>query len=426
MEDQSSANSPNSGLPKYLLLFHQLLLSITVAFAAALALLLSLYHRVVGEIYWRDPSNYLWLWYVFLRAAVRLNSVFGREPTVFGRKSDSLLGVTIAFLTITFAFGFVILVGLYAVGKTRLARLILDPIAGTFLFSLFPLLPFGLQLLSNPGSYEPGGQSRLTDILPMASLALAIVAGVIYLTREWVFPLWVVFLTALYYALFAWLFFGRNSWMIWGSGAQFDSLKVVFFFVTAAAGTLWIFFARSIRQRRMETSTYAMKRVLSVNVPVLVLCLIPWLPGISHSVAHPKDMSSVIISLKRSGCYGTCPVYEITIHGDGSARYEGKMFVRSKGPEMVKISRETLTDLLQSFDREDFSTIDDRAFGICFDAPHTIITISVDGYTKTADIDDCLAKSKPKSSVLEIGREIDNDVDSEQWVECHGSGCVWR
>ena len=137
-------------------------------------------------------------------------------------------------------------------------------------------------------------------------------------------------------------------------------------------------------------------------------------------------MRSVDISLKRGSCYGACPVYEIRIQGDGSARYEGTTFVRTKGPEIVKIAPQMLTNLLESFDRAGFSTIDDRAFGVCFDAPHTIITISIDGYTKTVNIDDCFGNSRPKVGVIELGRQIDDTVGSKRWVECQGDRCIWQ
>jgi len=119
-----------------------------------------------------------------------------------------------------------------------------------------------------------------------------------------------------------------------------------------------------------------------------------------------------------------CPVYEVTIQGDGSAKYEGKRFVRSKGPESVKISQATLANLLGRFDRAGFSTLDDRAFGLCFDAPHTIIGIAVDGYTKTVNIDDCYPNSRPKAGVLQLGKQIDDAVGAKQWVECEGDSCI--
>jgi len=117
-------------------------------------------------------------------------------------------------------------------------------------------------------------------------------------------------------------------------------------------------------------------------------------------------------------------VYEVTVQGDGSARYEGKRFVRSKGPETGEISEEALVSLLQSFDRAAFSAIDDRAFGTCFDAPHTIIGIAVDGYTKTVDIDSCYPNSRPKAGVLQLGKQIDDAVGTKQWVKCEGGDCI--
>ena len=255
---------------------------------------------------------------------------------------------------------------------------------------------------------------------------MAVIVGIIYLTREWVFPSWVVFPVAAYCAFFAWVYFGRYSWMILRNVPTFDFLNVLFLLTGASAGTVWILFARALRQGRLEMSDYPSRRLLLPSIPLVVLCSIPWLPARSHSVAHPHDMRSVDISLKRGSCYGACPVYEIRIQGDGSARYEGTTFVRTKGPEIVKIAPQMLTNLLESFDRAGFSTIDDRAFGVCFDAPHTIITISIDGYTKTVNIDDCFGNSRPKVGVIELGRQIDDAVGSKRWVECQGDRCIWQ
>ena len=37
-----------------------------------------------------------------------------------------------------------------------------------------------------------------------------------------------------------------------------------------------------------------------------------------------KDWNSVKITLSRTACYGTCPVYSIELHGDGTVLYSGK------------------------------------------------------------------------------------------------------
>ncbi len=40
------------------------------------------------------------------------------------------------------------------------------------------------------------------------------------------------------------------------------------------------------------------------------------------------DPQSIFISFERGLCFGTCPVYRISLHGDGTVRYDGKDHVR--------------------------------------------------------------------------------------------------
>jgi len=50
----------------------------------------------------------------------------------------------------------------------------------------------------------------------------------------------------------------------------------------------------------------------------------------------PQD---AIITLHRTMCFGTCPVYRITIYGTGEVVYQGYYFVRVKGPRTAYISQ---------------------------------------------------------------------------------------
>ncbi|HWO34087.1 MAG TPA: DUF6438 domain-containing protein, partial [Candidatus Acidoferrum sp.] len=43
-----------------------------------------------------------------------------------------------------------------------------------------------------------------------------------------------------------------------------------------------------------------------------------------HGIGHPKDLTSVSVALRRTACYGTCPVYAVTIHGSGLVEYLGE------------------------------------------------------------------------------------------------------
>jgi hypothetical protein len=57
------------------------------------------------------------------------------------------------------------------------------------------------------------------------------------------------------------------------------------------------------------------------------------------------------ISLQRGGCYGTCPVYSITLRSDGSARYRGIRYVDRSGEYSGKYRFSELGTWLESQDK---------------------------------------------------------------------------
>jgi hypothetical protein len=59
---------------------------------------------------------------------------------------------------------------------------------------------------------------------------------------------------------------------------------------------------------------------------MLSVCLAAFVVG-CHSLAHPKDLRSVSVTLKRTACYGTCPVYSVAIHGNGLVEHLGELNV---------------------------------------------------------------------------------------------------
>ncbi len=56
---------------------------------------------------------------------------------------------------------------------------------------------------------------------------------------------------------------------------------------------------------------------------------------------NPSDA----ITLERTGCYGTCPIYSLTIYGDGKVTYEGKRHVDNIGEFTGQLSQAQLTSL---------------------------------------------------------------------------------
>ncbi len=61
----------------------------------------------------------------------------------------------------------------------------------------------------------------------------------------------------------------------------------------------------------------------------------------------PED-KSLIITLERGACYGMCPVYSLTIYGNGKVVYKGDMFVKVAGKIVFGISEEKVKNLSKS------------------------------------------------------------------------------
>jgi hypothetical protein len=59
--------------------------------------------------------------------------------------------------------------------------------------------------------------------------------------------------------------------------------------------------------------------------------------------------SEPVITLQRTACFGTCPVYSLKIYADGRVTYEGKEFVKTKGRAKGRITKQALEELVEEF-----------------------------------------------------------------------------
>lgn len=314
-----------------------------------------------------------------------------------------------------------------AIAKTHLARILFDPIAGSFIFSIFPLGILFLTHVTYSGDpSEPILLEQRYSFLLTVMLSILIVSGFFYLTRKWLYPVWLgAAFISVYFGFFAWVFYGRYSWLIWRVFDHFEFLNTAFVIICPFAAFAWFFYARAVRQDVLQTPPYHWRPMFIRCLPWLLFLIIPWLQFINYRVAHPKYLNTVTIKLERSSCFGSCPAYSVWLYETGSVTYSGQQYVRTKGPEHATISRERILTLLQSFEREHFFSMEDKAFLNGFDAPYASITISVDGRTKTVAGDSIYLGAWPKSGLFKLAQEID-DAGTGQWVICHRSDCVYR
>ena len=77
---------------------------------------------------------------------------------------------------------------------------------------------------------------------------------------------------------------------------------------------------------------------------IIALALVPLLGGCVMAVGNvdrggaPVAIERETISYETSPCYGTCPVYAVTVQPDGSGSFEGKRFTAVTGVRSFKAS----------------------------------------------------------------------------------------
>jgi hypothetical protein len=146
--------------------------------------------------------------------------------------------------------------------------------------------------------------------------------------------------------------------------------------------------------------------------------------GASHSghTVNPQIFpQDLMITLERTGCYGICPVYKLTITADGAVEFEGRRFVKQEGVTIKSaISLERLKELMAEFDRVKFFSLDDdyseTRFSCRTDHPSAFTSIRTNGRSKR--INHYLGCGEPKvpKELTELENKIDEIVNTAQWL----------
>jgi hypothetical protein len=164
-----------------------------------------------------------------------------------------------------------------------------------------------------------------------------------------------------------------------------------------------------------------------VRMAAWLLCVGAFGCGPQRVADAPAPAQDVTITLERRPCFGTCPVYSITVAGDGRVRYEGTAHVSLIGSDTSSITSDQLTVLVAEFDRVGYGQMADRyAYGepscpsYVSDSPTTVTSLTRRGTTKRVEHDYGCVDAPRALTALE--RLIDDVVRSGQWTGKGGGG----
>ncbi|MBL8141409.1 MAG: hypothetical protein JNM38_09895 [Acidobacteria bacterium] len=155
---------------------------------------------------------------------------------------------------------------------------------------------------------------------------------------------------------------------------------------------------------------------------VLVLCLAlaghacsapPSLP--EPAPATRGDQRRVIyneISLTRTGCFGTCPIYTVVYRRDGTVTYTGERHVDHAGVHEGRTGKADFADLAQFVERSGLESLDTHYRVPGTDKPTTTVTVTrLDG--RTVSVSEYGRSGPPQLWVVQ--RVIDGMLPDVQW-----------
>ncbi|HEY7180269.1 MAG TPA: DUF6438 domain-containing protein [Blastocatellia bacterium] len=148
-------------------------------------------------------------------------------------------------------------------------------------------------------------------------------------------------------------------------------------------------------------------------------------PIVMGHIVFPQDIpKDLMITLERTGCFGACPIYKLTITADGKVVFKGGRFVKQEGAtKKSAISQERLKQLIAEFERVQFFSLEDDYVTnrrVCdelwTDNPSAFTSLRINGKSKTIKHDyGCRGPKVPKE-LTELENKIDEIANTEQWL----------
>ena len=136
-------------------------------------------------------------------------------------------------------------------------------------------------------------------------------------------------------------------------------------------------------------------------------------------ILHPD--SEVAISLTRSGCFGSCPSYTVTVSTEGIT-FEGRGFVVASGRHSDTVSADEVRKLAARFVAADFYSMDAMYRASVTDCPTYVLSIEIDGHAK--EVEDYMGAWEGMPEVIaELEDEVDTVARTSRWIE-GGDGLV--
>jgi hypothetical protein len=120
-----------------------------------------------------------------------------------------------------------------------------------------------------------------------------------------------------------------------------------------------------------------------------------------------------LIILEKTACYGSCPVFKLTVFNNGKLLFNGIENTKLKGNYCGLLKKRELNKLREAFQKKDFFAYKDSYLTQFKDLPTTYITYFREGKSKKIkDYDGA------PIDLRDLENMVQNLIDIEKWTAC--------
>jgi ankyrin repeat protein len=128
---------------------------------------------------------------------------------------------------------------------------------------------------------------------------------------------------------------------------------------------------------------------------------------------HPH--SRVTIGLQRTGCFGTCPAYDVAISTSG-VTFDGRGFVVAMGKHNAAVDADEVRALAKRFVDADFYSMDPLYRAGVTDNPTYILSLTIDGRNKS--VEDYVGSWQGMPAVItDLEEQTDLLAGTDRWIK---------
>lgn len=135
----------------------------------------------------------------------------------------------------------------------------------------------------------------------------------------------------------------------------------------------------------------------------------------------PPELEGFSITLERTSCFGSCPDYAVTVEGDGSVTYDGRLFVAVEGAQTASVPVADVLRLAAKVEEIDYFAIEVDTV----DSPGVCQAVDGPGYTTAVTLGErqreiirCPGIESPEDLLLaELEDLVDEVAGTSRWVE---------